>query len=327
MYKKVKKSFLPIFLFSGLLVFSLSFFAVAQELKTSEKNIFLDSDQDGLSDEEERLYGTDPFNPDTDGDGYSDGVEVRSGYDPLKPAPGDKIIESEDSTTPQAVLSPADEENLTNEISIEIANLISQKEGENQDIALDDLDALIQQVAGEELDFDSLPEIDESEIKIKKQKYSGLSAEEKAEKEKKDSQEYLVSIAYILIANSPQNISKKEDLDSFSGQISKEMEAFAYNLYDTSYFESLAERGEKTLEQMKDVEVPEKHLDLHKKGLKLARYAVSLKDTAKPDPEDPVKTITNFSKVQSIINLSYEYSQEFFMEFAGVEISGLPIEF
>lgn len=67
-----------------------------------------DSDQDGLSDEDERLrgtdpnsvdtdkdgltdfeeidkYGTDPLKNDTDGDGYLDGEEVQSLHDPLKP--------------------------------------------------------------------------------------------------------------------------------------------------------------------------------------------------------------------------------------------------
>ena len=65
----------------------------------------VDSDSDGLSDQEEALYGsdpaivdtdddgltdrdeavvfkTDPNNPDTDGDTYLDGDEVRNGYDP-----------------------------------------------------------------------------------------------------------------------------------------------------------------------------------------------------------------------------------------------------
>lgn len=64
-----------------------------------------DSDQDGLSDEEERalgtninnvdsdgdnlfdreevkVYKTDPLNPDTDNDGYLDGEEVRTGFNP-----------------------------------------------------------------------------------------------------------------------------------------------------------------------------------------------------------------------------------------------------
>lgn len=43
----------------------------------------LDSDGDGLTDDEEREIGTDPFDPDTDGDGVPDGVEVWTGTDPL----------------------------------------------------------------------------------------------------------------------------------------------------------------------------------------------------------------------------------------------------
>jgi len=45
----------------------------------------LDSDGDGLTDEEERRRGTNPFNADTDGDGYPDGLEVALGSDPLDP--------------------------------------------------------------------------------------------------------------------------------------------------------------------------------------------------------------------------------------------------
>jgi hypothetical protein len=42
----------------------------------------LDSDNDGIPDDVERMIGTDPSNPDTDGDGYSDGVERLAGTDP-----------------------------------------------------------------------------------------------------------------------------------------------------------------------------------------------------------------------------------------------------
>lgn len=42
-----------------------------------------DTDGDGLTDyEEAKAWGTDAANPDTDGDGYRDGDEVRAGYDP-----------------------------------------------------------------------------------------------------------------------------------------------------------------------------------------------------------------------------------------------------
>jgi hypothetical protein len=44
-----------------------------------------DSDNDGLTDEVERLIGTDPFNPDTDGDGMNDADEIRAGRNPLGP--------------------------------------------------------------------------------------------------------------------------------------------------------------------------------------------------------------------------------------------------
>lgn len=42
-----------------------------------------DADKDFLSDEDEKLLGTDPNKRDTDGDSYSDGDEVENGYNPL----------------------------------------------------------------------------------------------------------------------------------------------------------------------------------------------------------------------------------------------------
>ena len=43
----------------------------------------IESDDDGLSDREEvKVYLTDPNNEDTDGDGYLDGGEVKNGYNP-----------------------------------------------------------------------------------------------------------------------------------------------------------------------------------------------------------------------------------------------------
>lgn len=49
-----------------------------------------DCDNDGLSNEQEAVIGTDPFNADTDGDGVNDGIEVAAGTDPLDPY-GDPI--------------------------------------------------------------------------------------------------------------------------------------------------------------------------------------------------------------------------------------------
>ena len=45
----------------------------------------IDTDSDGLTDDQELLYYTDPLVADTDGDGYLDGREVDAGYSPLAP--------------------------------------------------------------------------------------------------------------------------------------------------------------------------------------------------------------------------------------------------
>ena len=45
-------------------------------IATATVSVFIDSDRDGLSDDQEALLGTDPANPDSDGDGLSDGEEV-----------------------------------------------------------------------------------------------------------------------------------------------------------------------------------------------------------------------------------------------------------
>lgn len=53
--------------------------------KLTKKDFYTDSDNDGLTDAEERIYGTNPNNPDTDADGMSDGEEVKRGRNPLGP--------------------------------------------------------------------------------------------------------------------------------------------------------------------------------------------------------------------------------------------------
>src|SRR3990167_10729781 len=128
--KTIKKS---LAVFAGLLVLSFAVFALADEDKKNGKNIFLDSDQDGLTDEEEKGYGTDPNNKYSDGDGYSEGGEVFGGYDPLKPAPGDKIEtadnneETKDENTSE---KSADKINLTEELSTQVAGLIGSGRSE-----------------------------------------------------------------------------------------------------------------------------------------------------------------------------------------------------
>ena len=57
-----------------------------EAVNTAQKS---DIDKDGLPDEEEPLYRTDPLNPDTDGDGFLDGEEVAAGCSPISASPKD----------------------------------------------------------------------------------------------------------------------------------------------------------------------------------------------------------------------------------------------
>jgi len=49
------------------------------------KPVCLDSDGDGICDDDELIIGTNPYLADSDGDGYPDGLELALGSDPLDP--------------------------------------------------------------------------------------------------------------------------------------------------------------------------------------------------------------------------------------------------
>lgn len=52
-----------------------------------------DDDGDGLSNADERVWGTNATNPDTDGDGFKDGAEVQARHNPTIPGPNDALPE------------------------------------------------------------------------------------------------------------------------------------------------------------------------------------------------------------------------------------------
>jgi len=73
-----------------------------------------DTDSDGLSDYDEvKVWKTDPFLADTDGDGYLDGSEVKSGYSPTGPGkifevPTDETAISSGGSITREASSPSD---------------------------------------------------------------------------------------------------------------------------------------------------------------------------------------------------------------------------
>lgn len=68
---------------------------VANPISSIQKNTDVDTDNDGLKDWGEALWGTDAKNPDTDGDGTQDGQEVTERRNPIAKGPKDILSASD----------------------------------------------------------------------------------------------------------------------------------------------------------------------------------------------------------------------------------------
>jgi hypothetical protein len=287
------------------------------------ENIFVDSDQDGLSNEEERLYKTNPNEKDTDGDSYTDGVEVKSGYDPLRPAPGDKLFATagENKTADGSV----DTSNLTQAFSQEVASIITEKGASGEEISLDDLDEKINKILNGNNKSVSLPDVDLVGLKIKNPIADSLGAEEKKQKEREQSVKYLTAMAYIFAQNAPQQFSNENELASstqlISGQVS--------NFFATGTGEiltTLAENGRTVLSESKEVEVPHHLLPLHIKAMQLAEYSIALEDKVKPNNGDPLAQIESMVEIQSLIGAYISYANELQSNLTEYGVSTVDIE-
>ena len=317
---KIKNISLPFFILAILIVSSFAFYVGAEN--NSTKSIFLDSDQDGLSNEEELVYGTDPNNPDTDGDGYSDGAEVRSGYDPTKKAPGDKLAgfvttSKTDSSgvagasdPSSAVLGDTSENNLTIDIAQKISELAEKSSTDSTPISLDELQATINPALdASAISEDDLPQIDTKDIKIKKQNYANLSTEKATAKKKEDCVDYLTAIAYIFTSNSPEPITKLPDASDMISKITKTITT-AVITQSSAGLKELVASQQKVVEQLKAVEVPEDLVDIHTKALRFALYSEGLGSLFQAKADDPMTSIANLSKLQGFISVFSDFSLE-----------------
>lgn len=310
------------FVFFSLLFLSVTFFVFADD-SVSDKNIFQDSDQDGLSNDEEALYKTDPMNKDSDNDGYTDGVEVESGYDPLKPAPGDKLIQNTEATDTRTGSTGSDT-NLTDQVSSEIVTM-AQQSAEGKEVTMEEVNESIQKVMDEEAEKEIiLPEVNVDEIKTKAVSKK-LKEKERQEQEKEDAVEYLTVLAYILANNSPKSFHSEGEFESVMSSFGVEtMTAMA--LGNTQYLENFSKRGEKMLKELKDVTVPEDMLEVHVKAVKMAKYSMTLKDESVTNgTADPLGQIASLSKVQGFLGVTSDFSQELYTKLNEYGIESIPL--
>jgi len=302
--KHIKLTLLILF---SLVVSSFGFFSLAQDNSQTKNNIFIDSDQDGLTDQEEAVYGTDPHNPDTDGDGYTDGAEVKSGYDPLIPSPGDKVVK-ETATT---VVDSTDKTSLSKEVAQKILTLTNNTDSTDQasqQISLDQIKNVINDSLQPQDSAAELPVIDKKELKIIKQNYKG-TAEKIAAKKKADFINYAVGIYYVFSSNSQTPITSTGDMPKTINLISQQI-ITALTTGDYKSLDSLSASAEKIYEQMKSIEVPEEMVDAHIKMLQFTKYAVTIKDTMSSNSQDPLAQIASLTKMQSFIQEVMSFSGE-----------------
>lgn len=77
----------------------------------------VDTDSDGLTDSEEGIEGTDPTNEDTDGDGLEDGSEVDDGLNPLNPDSDGDLLDDGTESRFQSTYDPNVPDILPQEIT------------------------------------------------------------------------------------------------------------------------------------------------------------------------------------------------------------------
>lgn len=312
-----------------LLITSLSFgVMVLADEQEALTNYFEDADQDGLSAEEEKAFGTDPTNNDTDGDGYSDGVEIESGYDPLKPAPGDRVVpeeksetDSEGSATTETVV------NLTDAASDELLAIVEEKQANQEELTPDDLNAAVAKVMENANQEVELPEVSVDDIKVKELE-KGLSEEEEKAQMKQDTLEYLTTVSYILMSNSPVPIQSKEDVPALMMQETQNA-IIALTTGNFQMFDDARSKSDKILQEINGVEVPANMTNTHIKAIQLVGLVSQLSDQIKKIDfvNDPIGQMLEVSKLQGVLFTVQNFLDDSTQKMSELGITNLPLDF
>ncbi|MEA2006764.1 MAG: hypothetical protein U9O20_01210 [Patescibacteria group bacterium] len=295
--------------FAVILLFAWLNFSFAQD---DELNNFEDRDDDGLADIEEETRGTDPDNPDTDGDGYGDGVEVDGGYDPLIPAPGDRVGEDEESEEIDKVnvtdiYKNIIEESKGKEIDILKEAFLTEEgvvsiDDEDGDVSLTDDD--IEDFVAETLEESGLMNtememIDEEDLNILDPS-EDEDAKEVLSEEKKQVEEYLIEIGYILTENYDY---VSGDQDVLTGDLMGLIMEIGLDIDegDDSRVNEMKEDGKDIFEQLKEIEAPYVLKDVHVTAMSLFQHILKQDENLVFDRDDPVGLNLLIGQIEGVV--------------------------
>jgi len=249
-----------------------------------------DSDNDGLPDWQETIWQTDSCKADTDGDGYLDGEEVSAGYNPVKPAPNDKLPDTDQNR------SRALPNNLTQALAQDLTQRMAQGEmgvisdalnPTSVNVSNQVIDKTIQEIVIKAKQEFSLPNISDEEIIISPN----------------NNAEAVQSYAGKIV----QAIEQWEDKSSikYDESIESESQIFyeAIQTKDFSQIDKCIKFYQGAAEEFKKIATPSDLKNIHKEQIGIFWITANIFKAVKQIDQDPLKTNLALEQYKATSNL------------------------
>ncbi len=260
-----------------------------------------DTDNDGLKDWEEDLYGTDPYNPDTDNDGYLDGEEVNSGHNPLVKGPNDKQI--------FFPLPVGDKYNITDKIFSDIGSILYSYLLQKDDYLKEHPEINSPEEFLAQASPDTLDELLRRAILYNEEDWLGQAETILAEMPEVFQIEISDNDIYISEDNGPEAIKTYTDkLLTYLNSENFFLQERNFILLKDSLFQDnfsqldkLIKDNDGQIRRLREITVPSSWKEIHKKTLKVAIILRNIFVSARGWESDPVKALVGLNEVKNVL--------------------------